>query len=90
VPLSFPSRTLCEFAITSRRDPQKPNEGAPHYVDVAESDNRGHLLEALFRVFELTTRRHHAHLKYVLRWRRTHLSSEYALEVPDTHRHPIG
>lgn len=40
MPLSFTGRTLCEFAITSRHDPQQPNEGVPHYVDVAESGGR--------------------------------------------------
>src|SRR4029077_6685960 len=73
-----------------RGDPQQPNESAPHHVGVAESSGRGHLLEASVRAFELTTPPPHAHLKHVLRWGRAPLSSEYALEVPYTHRHPTG
>ena len=45
-----------ELAITARGDPQQPNEGAPHHVDVAESSGRGHLLETFLGAFELTTR----------------------------------
>jgi len=45
-----------ELAITARGDPQQPNEGAPHRVDVPESSGRGHLLEPFPGAFELTTR----------------------------------
>src|SRR5258708_7168097 len=79
-----------ELAITAWRDPQEPNKGAPHQVDVAESSGRGYLLEASLRAFELTARGLHTRLKHVLRRCRAHLSSKYALEVPHAHRHAIG
>src|SRR6516164_1351198 len=69
---------------------QQPNKGAPHHVDVSESGGRGHLFEACLRAFELTTRCLHARVKHILRWCRAHLASKNALEVPHTHRHPIG
>jgi hypothetical protein len=80
---------LGELAIATRSDPQQPDERAPHHVEAAESSRRGHVLEASIRAFELTTRRLHAHLKHVLGRRRADLSSEYALEVSNAHRHPI-
>src|SRR5437762_5637177 len=69
---------LGEFAIMARGDPQQPDEGAPHHVNVAESGGRGHLLEPSLGAFELTTRRHHARLKYVLGRCCANLSSKYA------------
>src|SRR3990172_1582541 len=80
---------LGELAIATRSEPQKPDEGAPHHVDAAESRSRGHLFEASLRAFELTARSLHPHLKHVLGRRRANLSSEYALEVSHAHRHPI-
>lgn len=79
-----------ELAVAARSDPQQPDEGAPHQIDVGESGGPSHSLEAVLGTFELTRRRLHARLKNVLRRRRVHLSSEYTLEVPHTHRHPVG
>src|SRR5712692_9968063 len=65
-PPSVAHRVLGELAIATRRDPQQPDERAPHYVDAAESSCRGRVLEAYILTFELATRRLHAHLKHVL------------------------
>src|SRR5215813_8773687 len=79
-----------ELAVAARSDPQQPHKGAPHHVDITESSVRGHLFEASLHAFQLTTRGLHARVKHVLRRRRAHLSSKYALEIPHAHRHPIG
>jgi len=63
---SFAGRMVREFAVTARRDPQQPHEGAPHHVDVPESSGHGHLLEPFLGTFELTARRLHTRLKHVL------------------------
>src|SRR5215469_1987123 len=87
---SHTTRTRCHVAITAWCEPQKPNEGAPHHIDVTESRCRGNLLKAFLRAFELAPCRLDSHLKQILRWRRAHLSRKHALEIPHAHRHAIG
>ena len=36
-PGSCTIRARCHVAVTSRCEPEKPNEGAPHHVDITES-----------------------------------------------------
>ena len=67
---------LGKLTIATRSDPQQPGEGAPHYIDPAESSCRGHVLEAYVRSFELTARRLHTYLEHVLLWCRANLSRE--------------
>src|SRR4029077_7298345 len=90
VPGSRTTRARCHVAIMAWCEPQKPNEGAPHYVDVTESSGCGNLLKAFLRAFELAPCCLDSHLKHILRRRRAHLSRKNALKVPHAHRHAIG
>jgi hypothetical protein len=61
---------LGELTIACRSQPQELDKRAPHCLDTAEFNCRGHLLDSAIRAFELTARRLHSHLQDVLQWRR--------------------